>query len=154
MVPKIAEQADLMIRAVQNHTPQTMVIDEIGRKQEARAAHTIKTRGVRMIASAHGCFRDLMRNPELKQLLGGFQTVILPGSGRKSKKTTVERCGTPVFDTIVEIVSHNCFRIISDVEAAVDLALEGKQFQVQERGFEGEPVEGMYPYMTLSLKYA
>ena len=40
-----------MIEGVQNHTPEVMVIDEIGRSSEVEAARTCKQRGVRIIAS-------------------------------------------------------------------------------------------------------
>ena len=64
-----------MIEAVQNHSPDVIVIDEIGRRQEVVAAGTIKRRGVRLMASAHGDFRDLLKNGELRGLLGGIQKV-------------------------------------------------------------------------------
>ena len=53
MVESLDEQASVMIECVQNHTPEAMVIDEIGRPTEVEAARTCKQRGVRLIASAH-----------------------------------------------------------------------------------------------------
>lgn len=53
------------------------MIDEIGRPREVKAARTVKQRGVRIIASAHGSLRSLMKNKELKGLLGNFETVTL-----------------------------------------------------------------------------
>lgn len=53
-VGSLDEQAKVMVEAVQNHTPTTMIIDEIGRRSEVRAAQTCKERGVRIVASAHG----------------------------------------------------------------------------------------------------
>ncbi|OQS04341.1 hypothetical protein THRCLA_03412, partial [Thraustotheca clavata] len=53
MVPSLDQQARVMVECVQNHTPEIMVIDEIGRPNEVEAARTCKQRGVRMIASAH-----------------------------------------------------------------------------------------------------
>jgi stage III sporulation protein SpoIIIAA len=66
-----------MIECVQNHAPEVMVLDEIGRRSEADAAMTCKNRGVRMIASAHGNLRSLVENPELSGTIGGTQNVIL-----------------------------------------------------------------------------
>jgi hypothetical protein len=52
-----------------------MVIDEIGRSAEVSAVATVKARGVRMVASAHGSFKDLYHNAQLKGLLGTFVPV-------------------------------------------------------------------------------
>ena len=45
-VPKPSHQHETMIEAVENHSPEVIVIDEIGRQQEAAAARTINERGV------------------------------------------------------------------------------------------------------------
>ena len=66
-----------MIECVQNHTPEVMVIDEIGRSMEVQAARTSKNRGVRMIASAHGNLRSLMKNKDLIGLIGGHDLLLL-----------------------------------------------------------------------------
>ena len=47
-------QKDIMIEAVENHTPEVIVVDEIGTESEAQAARTIAERGVMLIATAHG----------------------------------------------------------------------------------------------------
>jgi hypothetical protein len=52
-----------------------MVIDEIGRSAEVSAVATVKARGVRMLASAHGSFKELYHNAQLKGLLGTFVPV-------------------------------------------------------------------------------
>ena len=57
-----------MVECVQNHTPGVMVIDEIGRPTEVEAARTCKQRGVRMIASAHGDLRKLIKNPKASMI--------------------------------------------------------------------------------------
>lgn len=36
------EQVNVMVEALQNHTPAVLVVDEIGRLQEVRAARTCK----------------------------------------------------------------------------------------------------------------
>ena len=61
MVASLDAQAAVMVECVQNHTPHVMVIDEIGRPREVNAARTCKQRGVRLIASAHGDLRKLVR---------------------------------------------------------------------------------------------
>lgn len=47
-------QHQVMIEAVENHTPEVIVIDEIGTELEAAAARTIAERGVQLIGTAHG----------------------------------------------------------------------------------------------------
>jgi len=54
-----------------------IIIDEIGRRREVEAASTVKERGVAVIGSAHGDFESLLRNQELKGLLGGSMNVIV-----------------------------------------------------------------------------
>ncbi|WP_333889070.1 AAA family ATPase, partial [Caldilinea sp.] len=53
-VPDPSLQHELMIEAVENHMPEVIIIDEIGREQEAIAARTIAERGVQLIGTAHG----------------------------------------------------------------------------------------------------
>ena len=45
-VPSPSRQHGVMIEAVENHMPETIVIDEMGTEQEASAARTIAERGV------------------------------------------------------------------------------------------------------------
>merc|ERR1719323_1298535 len=65
MVPYTEKQAQVLIEAVQNHTPDAIVCDEIGRLSEVLATKTVKERGVRCIGSAHGNLRSLVENSEL-----------------------------------------------------------------------------------------
>ncbi|NTV36915.1 MAG: AAA family ATPase, partial [Anaerolineaceae bacterium] len=53
-VAKPSLQHEVMIEAVENHNPEVIVIDEIGRELEAIAARTIAERGVQLVATAHG----------------------------------------------------------------------------------------------------
>lgn len=63
-VPRPEEQHSVMIEAVENHTPEVIVIDEIGTEEEAQAARTIAERGVTLIGTAHGSALDnLLKNP-------------------------------------------------------------------------------------------
>ncbi|MEZ4614325.1 MAG: hypothetical protein R2867_02250 [Caldilineaceae bacterium] len=55
-----------------------MIIDEIGREQEAVAARTIAERGVQLIGTAHGnSLENLLMNPTLSDLVGGIESVTL-----------------------------------------------------------------------------
>ncbi|KAL3669071.1 hypothetical protein V7S43_005455 [Phytophthora oleae] len=131
MVPSLEAQASVMVECVQNHTVETLIVDEIGRKAEVLAASTVRQRGPRLIASAHGDFRSLIKNPDLKGLVGGSQQVIL-GDGAAARSATknklqTQRAGNPIFDVIVELdheVRGRC-RIIWDVVREVDNVLDG-----------------------------
>jgi stage III sporulation protein SpoIIIAA len=58
-------QHEVMIEAVENHNPEVIVIDEIGRELEALAARTIAERGVQLIGTAHGQTLDnLLAQPD------------------------------------------------------------------------------------------
>ena len=64
----------VMIEAVENHMPQTIVIDEIGTELEALAASTIAQRGVQLVGTAHGMTVDnIIKNPSLQILVGGIE---------------------------------------------------------------------------------
>lgn len=63
-----------MIEAVENHMPQTIIIDEIGTELEALAASTIAQRGVQLVATAHGVtIESIIKNPSLQILVGGIE---------------------------------------------------------------------------------
>ena len=70
-VAKPSLQHEVMIEAVENHNPEAIVIDEIGRELEAAAARTIAERGVQLIGTAHGnTLENLLLNPTLSDLVG------------------------------------------------------------------------------------
>lgn len=63
-----------MIEAVENHMPETIVIDEIGTELEALAAGTIAQRGVQLVGTAHGMtIESIIKNPSLQGLVGGIE---------------------------------------------------------------------------------
>ncbi|TMW64090.1 hypothetical protein Poli38472_014207 [Pythium oligandrum] len=139
MVRSLDAQASVMIECVQNHTVSTLIIDEIGRKAEVNSAGTVKQRGPRIIASAHGDFRSLIKNQDLKGLIGGVQNVVVGDSAAKASnkqsKVQAQRSGNPVFDVIVELdhVNRGVCRIIPDVARAVDDVLKGEEYDVMTR---------------------
>ncbi|CAN0126325.1 unnamed protein product, partial [Hapterophycus canaliculatus] len=87
MVPDRAHQHSVMKEALQNHTPQTIVVDEVSNYNEARACLDIKARGVRVVASAHGDLQSLLKNPELNTLLGGTTSVTLGDEAAKASNS-------------------------------------------------------------------
>ena len=121
-------QKDIMIEAVENHTPEVIVVDEIG-TEEAQAARTIAERGVMLIATAHGnTLENLIKNPTLSDLVGGIQSVTLgddEAKRRSSQKTVLEREKQPTFDIVIEILDRNTLAVYKDTTEAVDYILRG-----------------------------
>ena len=122
-------QHEVMIEAVENHNPEVIVIDEIGRELEAMAARTIAERGVQLIGTAHGnTLENLLLNPTLSDLVGGIESVTLSDDEarrRGTQKTVLERRSPPTFDVLVEIQDRNRIAVQRDVSAAVDALLRG-----------------------------
>lgn len=122
-------QKDIMIEAVENHTPEVIVVDEIGTEAEAQAARTIAERGVMLIATAHGqSLENLIKNPALSDLVGGIQSVTLgddEAKRRASQKTVLEREKQPTFDIVIEILDRNTLAVYKDAAEAVDYILRG-----------------------------
>lgn len=122
-------QKDIMIEAVENHTPEVIVVDEIGTEEEAQAARTIAERGVMLIATAHGnSLESLIKNPTLSDLVGGIQSVTLgddEARRRASQKTVLEREKQPTFDIVIEIIDRNTLAVYKDTAEAVDYILRG-----------------------------
>ncbi|KAG2500119.1 hypothetical protein HYH03_001701 [Edaphochlamys debaryana] len=137
--------AEAMIEAVQNHGPQVIVVDEIANAAEVAAAHTISTRGVMLVATAHGTsLRSLMANNQLNSLIGGLQSVVLgdakAGETNNGSKTRTERRGQPVFRTMVEVLGDGRLLLRPDVASSVDeiLGLSPKSQQWQQPSGGGD----------------
>jgi hypothetical protein len=128
-VPNREHQKETMIEAVQNHTPEVIIVDEMGTEEEALAARTIAERGVILIATAHGhTLENLIKNPMLSDLVGGIQTVTLgdeEAKRRASQKTILERAKKPTFDICIEIRDRYTLAVYTDVAEAVDHLLRG-----------------------------
>jgi hypothetical protein len=126
-----------MIEAVENHTPEVIVIDEIGSLAEAEAARTIAERGVTLIATAHGTHLiNLMQNPTLSDLIGGIESVTLSDEEarrRNTQKTVLERRNSPTFESLVEINSFYEYAIHRDVALTVDKLLRGEDVRAELR---------------------
>lgn len=122
-------QHAVMIEAVENHTPEVIIVDEIGTEAEAAAARTIAERGVQLIGTAHGnTLENLIMNPVLSDLVGGVQTVTLgddEARRRGTTKTVSERKSPPTFDILVEMVDRQEVLVHKDTGSAVDSVLRG-----------------------------
>ncbi len=123
-------QHEVMIEAVENHMPEVIIIDEIGRRLEAEAARTIAERGVQLVGTAHGIvLENLLMNPTLADLVGGIDSVTLSDEEarrRGTQKTVLERRARPTFDVLVEIRDRQTFAVHQNVAQAVDVLLRGK----------------------------
>jgi len=130
-------QHEVMIEAVENHNPEVIVIDEIGRELEAEAARTIAERGVQLIGTAHGNTLDnLLLNPTLSDLVGGIESVTLSDEEarrRGTQKTVLERRAPPTFDVLVEIQDRQRLIVHHDVATSVDNLLRGRAVETELR---------------------
>jgi stage III sporulation protein SpoIIIAA len=139
-------QHEVMIEAVENHNPEVIVIDEIGRELEAAAARTIAERGVQLIGTAHGnTLENLLLNPTLSDLVGGIESVTLSDEEarrRGTQKTVLERRSAPTFDVLIEIQTRDRLAVHLDVAEAVDALLRGYPLpsEIRSRGTDGEIV--------------
>jgi len=137
-------QHEVMIEAVENHNPEVIVIDEIGRELEALAARTIAERGVQLIGTAHGQTLDnLLLNPTLSDLVGGIEAVTLSDEEarrRGTQKTVLERRAPPTFDVLIEIQNRERFAVRLDIMSSVDSLLRDIPLppEIRTRGEAGE----------------
>ncbi len=130
-------QHEVMIEAVENHNPEVIVIDEIGRELETTAARTIAERGVQLIGTAHGRTLDnLLLNPTLSDLVGGIESVTLSDEEarrRGTQKSVLERRAPPTFTVLIEIQGRQQLAIHANVAEAVDLVLRGHSLSADLR---------------------
>jgi stage III sporulation protein SpoIIIAA len=135
-------QHEVMIEAVENHNPQVIVIDEIGRELEAQAARTIAERGVQLIGTAHGnTLENLMLNPTLSDLVGGIESVTLSDEEarrRGTQKVVLERRSPPTFNVLIELKSRDVMVVHEDVSVDVDLLLRSRNVPVEIRSRDAQ----------------
>ncbi|XP_024530768.1 uncharacterized protein ycf45 [Selaginella moellendorffii] len=146
-VTNVGLQHKIMIEAVENHMPETIVIDEIGTELEAAAAVTIAQRGVQLVATAHGTsVENLIKNPSLEILVGGIQSVTLgddEARRRGVQKSVLERKGPPAFSTAIEMASRTEWRIHHSLTATIDALLAGRSPSIEIRNMKDK--EGTAP---------
>jgi stage III sporulation protein SpoIIIAA len=130
-------QHEVMIEAVENHMPEVIVIDEIGREQEAAAARTIAERGVQLFGTAHGItLENLLMNPTLSDLVGGIESVTLSDEEarrRGTQKAVLERRAPPTFDVLIELQDRQRMAVHHNVATAVDAMLRGRSLTPEIR---------------------
>ncbi|WNR42565.1 stage III sporulation protein AA [Paenibacillus roseipurpureus] len=63
-------KAEGMMMMIRSMSPEVLIVDEIGRSEDAIAIHEAVHTGIRVLASAHGAsYEDVRRRPVLKQLM-------------------------------------------------------------------------------------
>lgn len=156
-VPNVNMQHNIMIEAVENHMPETIIIDEIGTELEALAASTIAQRGVQLVGTAHGMTIDnIIKNPSLQILVGGIESVTLgdeEARKRKVQKTILERKGPPTFTCAVEMITRTECRVHHRLDATVDAILAGKSplFEIRHVDTEVDDSLKLIPILQENL---
>jgi len=139
-------QHKVMIEAVENHTPQIIIIDEIGTELEVLASRMIAEKGVQLVGTTHGnCLENLIKNPSLSDLIGGIQYVTLSDEEAKrrgTQKSILERKAYPAFEIIIEINNPMSWIIHENVKISVDQLLRQTTVFDQIRQFNlGEKLQ-------------
>jgi stage III sporulation protein SpoIIIAA len=148
-VPTTDLQHKVMIEAVENHTPQIIIIDEIGTELEVLATRMITEKGVQLVGTTHGnCLENLIKNPSLSDLIGGIQYVTLSdeeAKRRRTQKSILERKSYPAFEIVIEINNPTSWIIHENVKISVDRLLRQTTGFNQIRQFKlGEKLQIKY----------
>eukprot|EP00505_MAST-04D_sp_SCG-Rhode-Island_P000199 Stramenopile-MAST_4_protein_199 len=120
-----------MIEAVENQSPDFVIVDEISNREQAAAARTIVGRGVTLIASVHGeSLAQIINDTERNLLVGSITSVTL--SGREAEKRAdgqrqvQRRMNKPIFGAAIEMRDFYDWIIHKDIEKTVDFYLDNK----------------------------
>lgn len=129
-VPKM--QHEIMLEAVENQSPDVIIVDEISNDVEVRAAQTIAQRGVMLIATVHGStLVELVHDRERSALVGGCASVTLSDfeAERRSdkKKQVLKRSKEPVFQTVLELQSQTSWVYHDSVASVIDKYLDSQE---------------------------
>ena len=134
-VPDPSQQHRVMIEAVENHTPEIIIVDEIGTEEEAAACRTIAERGVTLIGTAPANSWKISSRTRRCPTWWGVQSVTLgddEARARGCQKTIMERQAPPTFPILIEMHERN-FWVAHNVEESVDETLAGGGPVVQMR---------------------
>ena len=144
-VEKPEDQAKVMIEAVENQSPDIIVVDELSNRDECNAARTITGRGVAIVATVHGDgIASLLGDHDRSLLVGGVASVTLSAREAEARpdklRQVSRRYGTAVFGTAVELRGYTDWIVHEDLEAAVDSYLDYVPFEASWRQREGDQV--------------
>jgi stage III sporulation protein SpoIIIAA len=142
MVPERTQQYKTMLEAVQNHNPQVVIVDEISDRNEARACQTIASRGVTLLASAHGkSLSSIIDNYEINVVLGSIVDATISDENAKKQdgnKVSLHRRNAPAFTKAIEIVDFNKIKVYPSVQRYIDNHLKGEDIRPEERSIDSE----------------
>lgn len=100
-VPPGSSHDATIMDAIRNHTPQTIVVDEIVTRADAAAVYSAAARGVRVIATTHATsLGDVVQNPVFRAMVGNIQDATVTDARAKSangKKCIRERTSPATF---------------------------------------------------------
>ena len=150
-------QHTIMREAVENQTPDVIIVDEISTPQEVEAARTISQRGVQLIATVHGrTLPEVIMCKERGSLLGGMASVTLSGNEAErrfdKRKQVQKRAREPIFTTALELHSRSKWIFHPNVKDSIDAYLEGEPSDAQllspgkAIAVASIPGEGMFEY--------
>lgn len=129
-VPYNRRPGQVMIEALENHNPDVVIADEIGKKEEVDAALTIAERGVQLIATAHGYnLQNLIENPEINPLIGGVKSVTTGDKFAKAQmratqeetmqKERLQQIKASSFDYILVFEDRGQIAVYDDIDRVV-----------------------------------
>ena len=120
-IPRMDQQALIMMQAIANHGPEVIIADEIGYRNDVGVVVTTSRRGVKVIATVHGeTLQDVVENPDLGPLLGGIDL------------EHAKRYSRPVFDTAIELVGKGHYKLHNNLSQSVDTILRKEIPESQE----------------------
>ena len=134
-VPDPREQAGIIRRAIANHAPLVLVLDEVGYNEDVEEVEAAARRGIQVIASAHGGhLLDVVENPRYAPLLGWPDL--------KARR----RQARPAFQAAIELRGKGKLFLIPHLAQAVDALLEGCPPEGKTIG-KWEPGERPYAFL-------
>ncbi|CBJ27608.1 conserved unknown protein [Ectocarpus siliculosus] len=130
MVPQGMQQHEVILQAYRNHSPQTIVVDEISSQLDIEACMAVKARGIRVVAGAVGDLPYVLDSPEIGAALGGLEDIQRSANVDDDSDDQMERrAGSPVFEAVVELEGRAGGAapqgaVVTNVEAVVDELLD------------------------------
>lgn len=150
-------QHEIMLEAVENQSPDVVIVDEISNKEEVRAAETIAQRGIMLIATVHGnTIPELISDHERGPLVGNCASVTLSGREADKRadkaKQVLKRKKEPVFQAALELHSRTTWIFHNNVKDCIDAYLDNEVCNAirlnpgEAVGTTAIPSEGMFVY--------
>ncbi|KAJ3173991.1 Uncharacterized protein HDU87_007205 [Geranomyces variabilis] len=131
--------------AFRNHSPTTIIADEVATSEEARAIWAAREADVRIIATTHGSLAKVLDNRRLKDLVGDIASSTQgDDSARDARggfnKVRKDRQQKPAFDAIIEVISKTEWRVHHDMEKAIDNSLQKCNLHYEERKLDSDGI--------------